>query len=216
MVSTTTIIWAAMSIILLTMLLQQDKENIKLSAENGVMKGRVEGMRETMAASVRQSMSPLDFLTKDGIVEAVRQSGYVPEVSGDWISFKAGEKKYLIDTAKHSQAIIQRRFNLGNDICDLGILKQAAFYYSNDTLLAKAVVNGIEGNDGNDGNDGNAVLIILIPAVDRNYHSFYENLSTYLDTIDNGLSRMAELYNHLEAERQNALPASQIGNSIIS
>lgn len=59
MVLTTTIIGAAMSIILLTMLLQQDKENIKLSAENGVMKGRVEGMRETMAASVRQSMHPM-------------------------------------------------------------------------------------------------------------------------------------------------------------
>ena len=71
--------------LLLVMLSFQDNKNTKLTVENGLMKGRLETMQERIAE--KESLSPNGPLTVDGIEEAIRHAGYVPDVKENWIRF---------------------------------------------------------------------------------------------------------------------------------
>ena len=209
----TIIFWAVISIILLVVILQQDKENIRLSAENGVMKGRVEGMRETIAQSLKESVSQ-ELLNIDSIAEAVRKAGYNPEVSDEFITFKASGDSYYIDSRRRPQLFISLYYNVQPEQFDMDLLHHAAHLMSDELIMVKAlfVENGNETH-----------LRFYIGAFERIYPSLRDNLKDYITLLKDGSDRMLEIYKELEAQKNDStikaetfIPASKQESSIIS
>jgi hypothetical protein len=185
---------AVFCFILLLILGRQDDKNVKLAAENGLLKGRMETLQERGAIAGEQSTTANEPLTVDGIEAAVRHAGYVPDTSDDWVRFMVAGERFFIDTSRLPQIFISRYYSVQTSEWDMELLKKAAHLMSDDLIMVKAIFD--EKPDG-------TTLRFFVAAMDRNYPSFRDNLMSYLGIISDGNQRMTEIYNKLEEEKKN-------------
>ena len=181
---------AVFCFILLLILRRQDDKNAKLAAENGLMKGRMETLKERGAHSATAD----EPLTVEGIEAAVRHAGYVPDTSDDWVRFMVTGERFFIYTYRLPQIFISRHYNVQTSEWDMELLKKAAHLMSDDLIMVKAFF---------DENPDGTTLRFYVAAMDRNYSSFRDNLMSYLGIIRDGNRRMIEIYNILEEEKKN-------------
>ena len=185
---------AVFCFILLLILGRQDDKNVKLAAENGLMKGRMETLQERGAIAGEQSTTANEPLTVEGIEAAVRHAGYVPDTSDDWVRFMVAGERFFIDTSRLPQIFISRYYSVQTSEWDMELLKKAAHLMSDDLIMVKAIFD--EKPEG-------TTLRFFVAAMDRNYPSFRDNLMSYLGIISDGNRRMTEIYDKLEEEKKN-------------
>ena len=92
-----TIFLGVACVVLLVMLSAQDNKNTKLAVENSLIKGRMEGLQEKLAQQAPAADEPL---TAEGIAEAVRRAGYVPEVNENWVRFMIQGEPFYVETGR--------------------------------------------------------------------------------------------------------------------
>ena len=188
-----TIILGVFSVLLLVMLSFQDNKNTKLTVENGLMKGRLEAMQERMAD--KESVSPNGPLTVDGIEEAIRHAGYVPDVKENWIRFMVSGEPFYVETGRLPSVFVMRQYGVDTKEWEMDLLKQAAHLMSDELMMIKAIFDEDKGETG---------LRFLVAALDANNASFQENLTRYLGLIDDGRRKMNEFYENLIKEKRDA------------
>lgn len=190
-----TIILGVACAVLLVLLSIQDNKNTKLAVENSLVKGRMEGLMEKLSRQAPEADEPL---TQEAIAEAVRRSGYAPEVSGTLVSFMLQGERFIVDTERLPQVFVVKQFQVDANQWDTNTLRHAAHVMSDDLIMVKAIID--EDGEG----DNNPVLRFLVAALDRNYASFKENLTTYVRLIEDGRQQMHEVYERMVQEKRDA------------
>lgn len=190
-----TIILGVACAVLLVLLSIQDNKNTKLAVENSLVKGRMEGLMEKLSRQAPEADEPL---TQEAVAEAVRRSGYVPEVSGTLVSFMLQGERFIVDTERLPQVFVVKQFQVDANQWDTNTLRHAAHVMSDDLIMVKAIID--EDGEG----DNNPVLRFLVAALDRNYASFKENLTTYVRLIEDGRQQMHEVYERMVHEKRDA------------
>ena len=140
----------------------------------------------------------LEQLTCDGIAEAVRFNGFVPEILDDAVEFRVQGEKYLIDTERLPLFFLIKSYTLNPEEWDMDLMRQAAHTMSDRLAMVKATFSD-EGTD----------ISFFVAAHDRNYESLKENLSTYLRIIADGQHLLDEEYDRLVKERDTSSLTSQ-------
>lgn len=179
--------------LLLVMLSFQDNKNTKLSMENGLMKGRMESLQERLAE--RESVSPEGPLTVEGIEEAIRHAGYVPDVKENWIRFMVSGEPFYVETGRLPSVFVLRQYGVDTKEWEMDLLKQAAYLMSDELMMVKAIFDEDKDETG---------LRFLVAALDANNASFQQNLTRYVDLIENGRRKMNEFYEGLVKEKREA------------
>ncbi len=190
---TLTILLGVACVLLLVMLSFQDNKNTKLSVENGLMKGRMEAMQEKIAN--KESVSLDGTLTPDGIADAIRYAGYVPDVKENWIRFMVAGEPFYVETGRLPAVFVIRQYSVDKDEWEIDLLKQAAHLMSDELMMVKAIF---------DDNKDETGLRFLVASLDANNASFQQNLTRYIGLIDDGRRKMNELYEELVKEKRDA------------
>lgn len=207
-----TVILGVICILLLVMLSFQDRKNTNLTVENGLLKGRMESMQERIAE--KDAVAPKERLTANGIEEAIRHAGYVPDRSENWIRFMVSGEPFYVETDRLPSVFVLRQFGVDSKEWEMDLLKQAAHLMSDELIMVKATFD--EDKDG-------IGLRFFVAAVDANNASFQENLTKYINIIDDGRRKMNEIYEGLVQEKRDAaltlnpfLPANSSENKVMS
>ena len=155
--------------ILLVLLSSQDNKNTKLAVENSLLKGRMEGLQEKLAQQAPDADEPL---TAEGIAEAVRRAGYVPEVNEKWVRFMIQGEPFYVETGRLPQVFVLRQYNVDTKEWEMDILRHAAHVMSDDLIMIKATFD--------DDVDENVKIIYKTPKEDipdqiRKYHDLYKD-----------------------------------------
>ena len=140
----------------------------------------------------------LEQLTCDGIAEAVRFNGFVPEILDDAVEFRVQGEKYLIDTERLPLFFLIKSYTLNPEEWDMDLMRQAAHTLSDRLAMVKATFS-----------DESTDISFFVAAHDRNYESLKENLSTYLRIIADGQHLLDEEYDRLVKERDTSSLPSQ-------
>jgi hypothetical protein len=187
------IILGVACVLLLAMLSFQDNKNTKLSVENGLMKGRIETLQERLAE--RASVSPEGPLTVEGVEEAIRHAGYVPDVEENWIRFMVSGEPFYVETGRLPSVFVLRQYGVDTKDWEMDLLKQAAHQMSDELMMVKAIFDEDKEETG---------LRFLVAALDANNSSFKQNLTRYVGLIDDGRRKMNEFYEGLVKEKREA------------
>ncbi len=187
------IILGVACVLLLAMLSFQDNKNTKLSVENGLMKGRIETLQERLAE--RASVSPEGPLTVEGVEEAIRHAGYVPDVQENWIRFMVSGEPFYVETGRLPSVFVLRQYGVDTKDWEMDLLKQAAHQMSDELMMVKAIFDEDKEETG---------LRFLVAALDANNSSFKQNLTRYVGLIDDGRRKMNEFYEGLVKEKREA------------
>jgi hypothetical protein len=181
--------------VLLVMLSARDNKNTKLEVENSLIKGRMEGLQDKLAQQAPAFDEPL---TAEGIAEAIRRAGYVPEVNENWVRFMIQGEPFYVETGRLPQVFVLRQYNVDTKEWEMDILRHAAHLMSDELIMIKATFD-----DDVDENGGTG-LRFFVAAMDRNYSSFRDNLMGYIHLIEDGRQRMNEVYEKLVKEKRDA------------
>ena len=203
---------AAISAVMLFLLIREDKKNDRLLEENGRLNARIGQLAEqTQTEAAPASDEPL---TAERVMESVRFAGYVPEKDDHWIRFMISGNPYLIDIERLPQIFVMQDFGVDTKEWEMDLLRHAAHLMSDDLIMVKAIF--CEDAQSCD-------LRFFVAALDRNYDSFRDNLTRYIGLIQEGQNRMHEIYENLVKQKKDAavaanpfMPASQPENKVLS
>jgi len=187
------IFFAAISAVMLFLLLREDKKNDKLIEENGWLNAKIGTLNEQLGKSTLPVEN--ESLTAEGVMDAVRFAGYVPEKDETWIRFMISGEPYLIDTERLPQIFVVRDFGVDTKEWEMDLLKHAAHLMSDDLIMVKAIFYE---------DAQRCDLRFFVAAMDRNYASLRENLPRYINLIHEGRNRMSEIYDNLVKEKRDA------------
>ncbi len=177
-----TLAFVALCVFLAVLLSREDSKNVKLVAENSKLKGRMEAMHD------KEPDSPEAPLTLDGIADAVRHIGYVPELDEDMVIFMVAGERYYADASRLPTIFIVKEYGLDTKVYEIDLMKEAAHQMSDDLIMLKAFI--IE-------DDGRTGLRFLIAALDANIASLRMNLPRYINIIEDGRRSLNEHYQEL-------------------
>ena len=177
---------AVMCAVLLLMLSHQDNKDASLKAENSLLKGRMEELKNT-------GYQPL---TLEDIERAVQVAGYTPKTSPSEkvVRFDVSGNTLSVDATRLPQVIVRNGNRLRPEDWDFDLLKKAAHQVTNDVIILKVYIEEIQDD---------TYIIYLIVSHDRSYYCFRDNLPEYIDIIDYGHRRIKEIYDRLAAEKRN-------------
>lgn len=190
-----TILLAAACIVLLAMLSLQDRRNATLSAENGLMKLRMETLEEKLSQRDPQGEDPL---TADGMMKAVRHLGYLPDRLEDSIRFMVSGDVFHIVTERIPQVFIFKDFAVDSGEYDIRLMKYAAHLLSDELFMVKATIEDV------DDKPDLFNLHFFVAATEHTYSSFRENLPVYISLIDESAYRLNEIYKDLIEKKKAA------------
>ena len=189
-----TIFLGVVCAILFVLLSAQDNKNTKLAVENSLMKNRMEALKEK-ASGMATTEGP-EPLTADGVEEAIRHEGYVPDRGEDWIRFMVAGEPFFAEIDRLPVVFVLRQYCVDTSEWEMDLLKQAAHLMSDELIMAKASFH----------NDDTA-LRLFVAALDANKDSFQENLTKYISIITDACRKMDEIYERLVKERRDAAMA---------
>ena len=137
-------------------------------------------------------------LTPDGIAEAVRFNGYIPEKDENSVTFRIQGESYLIDAERLPLFFVVKSYSVDPGKCDMDLMREAAHIMSDKLVMVKASFF-----------DDDTTLSFFVAAQDRNYESLKESLPSYLRVIDDGQHLFDEEYDQLVKEKEEGPLASQ-------
>ena len=176
---------------LLLLLVRQNDRSVKTANENGVLKGRL----ETIQASHDSQTAQEDPVSVEGIEMAVRFSGYVPEKSEHWVRFLAAGDPYYIETDRLPTIFVLRQYSITPQELEMDLFRHAAHLMSDELIMVKATF--YEDEKGTS-------LKFFVAALDANNASFQDNLTKYINIIEDGRREMHEAYEKLVKEKRDA------------
>ena len=182
--------FAAISVVMLVLLLREDKKNDKLIEENTWLNAKIGTLNEQIEKDTVPAVNAA--LTVEGVMDAVRFAGYVPEQDDTWVRFMVAGETFFIDIERLPQLFVVRDYAVDTKEYDLDLLKHAAHMMSDDLIMVKAVfLEDVK----------TCTLRFFVAAMDRNYASLKENLLSYINLIQEGRSRMGAMYDNLVKEK---------------
>lgn len=182
-------------LLLMIIITCQDDKITTLTAQNGMMRDRLNARLSDEALAGGSSKTINEQLTVVGIEEAVRNAGFSPDTSDGWVRFVAAGEQFFISTSRLPQIFISRYYNVQTSDWDMQLLKKAAHLMSDELIMVKAVF---------DEQPNGTTLRFFVAAMDRNSRSFRENIRAYLEIILDGARRLNEIYADLEKEKESS------------
>lgn len=182
------ILLSIMVFVLIIVIFVQDHKNVYLASDNKVLQARVEGLQEkqTEVIILDEDLSP------EGIEEAVRQAGYIPEKMNDYIRFRAQGESYSISTYRLPLVFVLMGYTVTKEDWEMDLFRMAAHQLSDDLAIVKAIF---------DESDGVMHLRFFTASRDNTVRGLRDNLPAYIDLIEEGRRHMSEIYNQLVKER---------------
>ena len=209
---TLTIFLGVVCAVLFVLLSAQDNKNTKLAVENSLMKSRMEVLEEK--SSSMDTVDKYEPLTSDGVEEAIRHAGYVPDRHEGWIRFMVAGEPFYVEIGRLPSVFVIRQHSVDTNEWEMDLLKHAAHLMSDELIMVKATFDEDESGTG---------LRFFVAALDANNKSFQENLTKYISIIGDGRNRMNEIYERLVKEKRDAamavspfLPESKPENKVLS
>ena len=183
---TLTIILGVACVLLLVMLSFQDNKNTKLTVENSLMKGRMEALQERIAE--KEPLSPQEHLTADGIEEAIRHAGYVPDRNENWVRFMVSGEPFYVEIGRLPVVEVIKQFAVDTKEWDVDLLKHSAHLMSDELIMVKAIIYE---------NAEETSVRFFVATLDDNNEGFRSNLTAYMALVENGRQKMYEIYEKL-------------------
>ena len=207
-----TIIFTTLTTIFGFLLWNHSAENRKLTKQLSEQKNINLELLKRIPVSPDQEESRQEPLNVEKIADAVRKEGYVPEIDEKWVVFKAQGEGYYIDASRLPLLFIVKSYSMDPTDWEMSLLREAAHRMSDELVMVKATIS-----------DDEKDMRFFIAAQDRNYESFRSNLTAYLSILEEGRSRMWDIYNHLiEEKREEAktvnpiIPSAKTENKMLS
>lgn len=196
----------AMIVLMVFLVIDSDKKNTKLAAENYRLKGQVDVL-EQRSASAGLPASEGEPLTTEKVAEAVRYAGYVPEVYDDkLVAFNVSGERFLVETNRLPHAVfVAKHYSMDPSEWDMELMRKAAHLMSDEWMMVKALF--WEHEDG-------TTLRFFVASMDHTYGSFRDNLLHYVQLIAEGDGKMREIYETLVKEKED--PARAINPFLLA
>ena len=184
--------------ILAIIIAREDDKYHKTSVEKGMLEGQVAEMQKELS-DYRASFLPGPTLSVDDISRAISLTGYVPEPLEGWIRFRVQQNSFFVDTQRLPLVMITHTFSFKTSDWDPERLRDAGRKVTEEMIMLKVDIE--EKEDENHLFRGQ----IFIAAMDRNFSSFHDNLKVYINLLDDGMHRMAELYEKQEQKDESTV-----------
>lgn len=182
------ILLSIMVVVLLIVLSVQDHKNIYLVSDNKVLQARIEGLQEKQT----EVIIPDEDLSPEGIEEAVRQAGYVPERKDGYIRFMVQGESYSVSTDRLPLVFVLKGYTVDEGDWDMDLFRKAAHLMSDELAIVKASFDEFEGI---------MHLRFFTASRDNTVLGLRDSLSAYIDLINEGQRRVSEIYDQLVKER---------------
>lgn len=182
------ILLSIMVFVLLIVLSVQDHKNIYLVSDNKVLQARIEGLQEKQT----EVIIPDEDLSPEGIEEAVRQAGYVPERKDGYIRFMVQGESYSVSTDRLPLVFVLKGYTVDEGDWDMDLFRKAAHLMSDELAIVKASFDEFEGT---------IHLRFFTASRDATVRNLRDNLPAYVEVINSGQRRMSEIYDELIKER---------------
>ena len=182
------ILLSIMVFVLLIVLSVQDNKNIYLVSDNKVLQARIEGLQEKQT----EVIIPDEDLSPEGIEEAVRQAGYVPERKDGYIRFMVQGESYSVSTDRLPLVFVLKGYTVDEGDWDMDLFRKAAHLMSDELAIVKASFDEFEGT---------IHLRFFTASRDATVRNLRDNLPAYVEVINSGQRRMSEIYDELIKER---------------
>ncbi len=182
------ILLSIMVFVLLIVLSVQDHKNIYLVSDNKVLQARIEGLQEKQT----EVIIPDEDLSPEGIEEAVRQAGYVPERKDGYIRFMVQGESYSVSTDRLPLVFVLKGYTVDEGDWDMDLFRKAAHLMSDELAIVKASFDEFEGI---------MHLRFFTASRDNTVLGLRDSLSAYIDLINEGQRRVSEIYDQLVKER---------------
>ena len=173
-----TLLIILLAIIIVTLAItlgHQDTRDSELTAENKLLKQRLESA-ETLAS---------DTLTPVSIAEAVRQAGYEPYFNGQNVEFKVSGTRFTFDSRYLPNMILCCFLKIDPQMWDLQILQEAAHLMSDDIMIVKALIHWTENGP---------IINFMIASLGQSPKSLKQNLPNYITYLFDGINRTMDYY----------------------
>lgn len=128
------ILLSIMVFVLIIILFRQDQKNVYLVSDNKVLQARVEGLQEKQT----EVIIPDEDLSPDGIEDAVRQAGYIPERMDGYIRFMVQGESYSISTDRLPLVFVLKGYSVDEGDWDMDFFRKAAHLMSDELAIVKA------------------------------------------------------------------------------
>lgn len=182
------ILLSIMVFVLIIILFRQDQKNVYLVSDNKVLQARVEGLQEKQT----EVIIPDEDLSPDGIEDAVRQAGYIPERMDGYIRFMVQGESYSISTDRLPLVFVLKGYSVDEGDWDMDFFRKAAHLMSDELAIVKATFDEFEGT---------IHLRFFTASRDATVRNLRDNLPAYVEVINSGQRRMSEIYDELIKER---------------
>ena len=179
--------------LLMVFVYNQLNKNNELLEEVGLLKGRMEAMKNNTANMERTSLG--GPLTVEGIEASVRHAGYVPDKNDNIIRFMVAGDVYYVDASRLPSVFVVKQYKVDPNEWEMDLLKHAAHLMSDELIMVKATF--YEDEEGTS-------LKFFVAALDANNASFQDNLTRYISIIEDGRGEMHETYEKLVKEKRDA------------
>ena len=177
---------AAACLLLGYMVYDGDRKGTKTLEENARLKERLAAAHDTR---------PLD---EEGIMEAVRHGGYVPDLLDGCVRFRIQGEPFYVVTRHLPRIFVDRFYRVEPKQWDMETLRHAAHLLSDEMVMVKAFIRDEPDED------GGYELRFMVAAEDRTCAGFRDNILDYIGLIQDGSRRMTEIYEGLMAKRKEA------------
>ena len=109
--------------------------------------------------------------------------------------FQVSGEPFYVETGRLPSVFVLRQYGVDTKEWEMDLLKQAAYLMSDELMMVKAIFDEDKDETG---------LRFLVAALDANNASFQQNLTRYVDLIENGRRKMNEFYEGLVKEKREA------------
>ena len=183
--------------ILAMILYLQDHKNVHLASDNIVLQARVEGLQEKQT----EVLIPDEDLSPEGIEDAVRQAGYIPERMDGHIRLMVQGESYSVSTDRLPLVFVLKGYTVDEKDWEMDLFRKAAHQMSDDLAIVKATF---------DEYDEVVHLRFFTASRDNTIRGLRDNLPAYIDLIDEGRRRMSEIYDELIKERDEPITTAPL------
>ena len=181
------ITFGVMCIILAIIVAVEDGKQARLLEDKGRAVGKMERLERELT-DMKAAYTPDAFLSADDIKQAVSVAGYVPDPLEGWIRFRVRDANFFVDIRRLPLVMVTHTFCFKASDWNPDRLREAGRKVTDEMIMLKVDIE--EEEDGEHLFSGR----IFIAAMDRNFSSFRDNLKVYVNLLDDGMRRMAELY----------------------
>ncbi len=137
-------------------------------------------------------------LTEELVMEAIRYNGFVPDLDGNWITFRVEGHTFAIERGRLPDMSMVKIYGLDHKERDIEVMKETARQISDEIFMSKMLIWG----------DYEDQVAFQVALVREEYGHFKRTMMGYVHLIQATDEHSREVYDQILKQREESSAAS--------